>query len=130
MPRYLFKCEPCDEHEHGIVREVHMSIDNFHADSHICEVCGKEMFQIFTMPHVVYKGGGFYSTEYKKKLDFKNEAEMILELEEKYVDKGKRDGNLDAARDATETFVVDKYRDLNTGKSVMQPVVVPPIQDD
>jgi predicted nucleic acid-binding Zn ribbon protein len=130
MPTYLFKCEPCEEHDYGIVREVHMSIDNFHSDSHMCDKCGKEMYQIFTKPHVVYKGKGFYATDYKKKLDFKNEAEMTLELEEHYVEKAIKNGNVDAARDATETFVVDKYRDTRTGKSVMKPVVVPPIQDD
>ena len=132
MARYIFICDPCEEHEEKIVREVFMSIQHFSNEgkNQTCDICGKLMRQEFGKPYVIYKGDGFYNTEYKKKLDPKNEKEMVSELTEHYVEKSHKSGDYDAALDTSETVVIDKYRDINTGKSVLKPVYVPPVKDE
>lgn len=131
MPRYKFVCEPCEEHEEKIIREVFMSIKYFDGDgrTQICNKCGKEMEHILEMPAVHYKGKGFYTTDYPKKLPKRNEVELESELTQHYIDKAVHDGSFDEAREATETFVVDQYRNTETNEKVNVPVHVPKLEE-
>lgn len=131
MPRYIFVCPPCEEHEEKIVREVFMNIDYFDSEGKFqtCDKCGKLMKQEFGIPAVIYKGKGFYSTEYPKSISDDEKEQLERHLEDEYVDRTIKSGAYDAAKEQTETFVVDQYRDTKTNKKVNKPVVVPPIKD-
>lgn len=132
MARYVFICDPCETHKEKIIREVFMNISHFEHEGRlqICEKCGKEMRQDFGKPYVIYKGSGFYSTDYKKKLNPKNEAEVVNELTDYYEDKSHRNGDYDAALDKSEDIVLDKYRNTKTGKAEYKPVYVPPVKNE
>ena len=120
MPRYKFECRPCDEHKEHFIDEVFMSISTFEdgGKNQTCKVCGKQMKQIYSMPAVIYKGSGFYSTDYPKPVPQNEVADMENELENYYFNKSVRSGDLDEAKAATETVLIDEFQDTKTGKKV------------
>jgi hypothetical protein len=127
VPRYVFVCDPCEEHQEKINREVAMSISHFEDEGkhQICSRCNKEMRQVFQSfaIHGDLPGRG------KRKLPPKDARELENSLVDHYVEKSYRDGDMDAARDLSETVVIDRYRDTKTGKKVHVPVEVPPVKD-
>lgn len=131
MPRYTFVCEPCEEHDERIIREVIMPISHFDEEGKLqtCDRCLKLMTHQIGMPAVHYKGKGFYKTDYPRPLPAKEVGPMEKQLEAEYIDRAKKNGDYDAAREQTETYVVDRYKDTTTGKKVYKPVEVPPIKD-
>lgn len=60
MPIYVYRCEMCDKEI-----EVIQSITD--APLKICTECGGELEQQMTTPAIVFKGPGFYETDYKTK---------------------------------------------------------------
>jgi predicted nucleic acid-binding Zn ribbon protein len=120
MPKYVFICPPCEEHKECYVDEVFMSISTFSDGGHeqICKHCGKLMVHKLEMPAVHYKGKGFHTTDYPKPLPQSELPDYEKQLEEHYIDKAKRSGAFDEAREATETVVIDQYKDTKTGKKV------------
>jgi hypothetical protein len=81
------------------------------------------------MPSVVYKGKGFHTTDYPKPVPTNEVSGLEKEYEQMYVDKAISSGEYDEAREATETVVINKWRNTKTGKAVHVPVEVPPIKD-
>jgi ssDNA-binding Zn-finger/Zn-ribbon topoisomerase 1 len=128
MPRYNFACEPCDEHNEKIVREVFMSISYFDEEGRhqVCDKCGKDMVHILGMPAVHWKGPG--ATPHKKQIPAKDAAEMETDLTQHYIDKAIKGGNFDEARERTESYVIDEYKDEKTGKKVRKPVHIPAVE--
>jgi putative FmdB family regulatory protein len=59
MPIYEYRCE------NGDVFEAMQSFSDEPLTD--CEVCGAPVKRVMYAPAVHYKGGGFYSTDYKKK---------------------------------------------------------------
>lgn len=58
MPRYDYKCE-----KNGHVFEV---VQGFHDEpGAICPIDGSQAERQLSVPHVIYKGSGFYTTDYK-----------------------------------------------------------------
>lgn len=61
MPTYDYRCPDCQheqEHFHGINEKPHVK----------CEECGKRMKKLMGKgAGVVFKGPGFYETDYRKK---------------------------------------------------------------
>lgn len=131
MPRYNFVCEPNEQHKETVYREVFMSISTFSAEGQhqICDRCGKEMRHILGMPAVIYKGKGFHSTDYPKRVPQDRQKEMLKELEKDYIEQAFSSGAVDEARDRTETMVIDQYRNEKTGEKVNKPVYIPAIED-
>lgn len=59
MPRYDYQCKSCDH-----VFEVRQSFDSEpRAD---CPLCAGESRRKFQVVPIIYKGSGFYTTDYKK----------------------------------------------------------------
>jgi len=58
MPTYGYRCGECD-HE----------FDKFHSmkaeDVIYCPECGKESKRLMSSANVIYKGNGFYTTDYR-----------------------------------------------------------------
>ena len=129
MPRYKFKCGPCEEHpDQTIIREVFMSISYFDEEgrTQICDRCGKEMTHVLGMPAVHWRGPG--ATPNKKPIPAKDANELETDLTQHYIDKAIRDGSLDEARERTESYVIDEYKDEKTGKKVRKPVHIPAVE--
>ena len=61
MPTYWFKCDVC-----GAVfeKKLHMMDDK---SSVICPHGHTKVHQIYTAPHVIFKGSGFYVTDNRTK---------------------------------------------------------------
>jgi len=62
MPRYDFICKICGEH---FEKSLHMNDDLVHV---VCPNGHYQTRRIFSIPTVVYKGSGFYSTDHSKKV--------------------------------------------------------------
>jgi putative FmdB family regulatory protein len=60
MPTYEYRCE------NGHLFEVFQSM--FDAPVTTCEVCGAPVERVLFAPAVHFKGSGFYTTDYKKKV--------------------------------------------------------------
>src|SRR5438046_1697774 len=59
MPFYEYRCDACDrqfEVYHGINEKPEMK----------CETCSGPVRKVLFPPSVIFKGGGFYATEYGK----------------------------------------------------------------
>jgi predicted nucleic acid-binding Zn ribbon protein len=64
MPTYRFRCRKCGaiiEDEHAF-DEPHLTEHILDFEDGVIEVCGK-LERLFGVPHVVYKGSGFYATD-------------------------------------------------------------------
>lgn len=60
MPIYEFECEKCHERY-----EIMTSIGE--DTPKVCVKCGGNLRKIFSPVGIVFKGSGFYTTDYKKK---------------------------------------------------------------
>jgi predicted nucleic acid-binding Zn ribbon protein len=120
MPRYNFVCEPCEGHDETVYREVFMSISHFSDDGRhqVCDVCGREMRHILGMPAVHWKGPG----SQKKQIPQERREEVTKELEHNYYEQAKSSGELDEARDTSETVRINRWRNTKTGKKIDVPV--------
>ena len=59
MPIYQYKCEKCDKEF-----ELKKSFDD--DSNHVtCPKCGKSAKRVFIPPAIIFKGSGFYVTDYK-----------------------------------------------------------------
>ncbi len=59
MPTYLYECENC-----GRFEEFQQSTEEVLEE---CPECGRPVKKIIGAPGVIFKGSGFYSTDYGKK---------------------------------------------------------------
>ena len=66
MPTYEYRCE------NGHLFEVFRSMTDDPVTA--CEVCGAPVQRVFHAPAVHFKGSGFYTTDYKKKVAKSGEA--------------------------------------------------------
>lgn len=60
MPIYEFECEKCHE-RYEIMVKLGEDLTK------ICVKCGGNLKKIFSPVGIVFKGSGFYTTDYKKK---------------------------------------------------------------
>ena len=58
--KYHFKCSAC-----GTEKEVDRSMRDTTAE--YCKKCQSVMYQVYKPVGIIYKGNGFYKTDYKKK---------------------------------------------------------------
>lgn len=58
MPTYEYKCPAC-----GATDEVNLKMDIVDLKAIFCTTDGTEMKRLFSVPGVVFKGTGFYSTD-------------------------------------------------------------------
>lgn len=56
MPTYSFKCSECT-----VVHHVILGMDEERPTR--CPECNGELIRLFTMPNVVYRAGGFQTTD-------------------------------------------------------------------
>ena len=119
MPTYTFFCDECK-----VLREVMMPLAHFEEGGKIqvCSRCGKQMKQKYHSPNVIYKGPGFYKTDYKHKLPKKNVPEVEKELEHKYYEEMRHSDEFHEAKEATETVRINRFRNTKTGEKVYIPV--------
>lgn len=59
MPIYSYKCSNCEK--------VFDKFEKPGCDKGICPECGSEALRIFSPVGIVFKGSGFYSTDYNSK---------------------------------------------------------------
>lgn len=67
MPIYEYKCHKC-----GHIYEKFRKIGE-HSSAR-CEICGSKTRRIFSPVGIVFKGKGFYTTDYKEKKEVKEEV--------------------------------------------------------
>ena len=67
MPTYLYECEKCGRFE----KMQKISEDKLEE----CPKCNNEVKKIIGNPGIVFKGSGFYTTDYGKKADTDNNGE-------------------------------------------------------
>jgi putative FmdB family regulatory protein len=58
MPLYTYKCKNCGK----VVEKFHKMSAN---GAEKCEDCGSETLRVFLPTGIIFKGSGFYSTDYK-----------------------------------------------------------------
>ena len=68
MPIYEYQCESC-----GYQFEVKQSIKD--APLTTCERCGKSLRRLISSPGIMFKGSGWYVTDYSNKLKPPSEGE-------------------------------------------------------
>lgn len=59
MPIYQYRCESCSNEF-----EVRKSF-NEDSDHVVCPACGQKANRVFIPPAIIFKGSGFYVTDYK-----------------------------------------------------------------
>ncbi|MBU1107587.1 MAG: hypothetical protein KKB51_13030 [Candidatus Riflebacteria bacterium] len=78
MPTYSYRCTKCEK-----------TFDVFHSmmckDSQFCPECGEDATKLLSASSVIFKGSGFYSTDYR---------------DSGYLEAKKKDGNSDASKPA------------------------------
>jgi len=63
MPLYIYYCNTCKLH----IQQFEVSPNFKKDDSEMkCETCGNTPERIFNPPTIIYKGGGFYTTDHPK----------------------------------------------------------------
>ena len=60
MPIYQYKCESCD-HDFELKKSFKDDSNHVH-----CPECGEHAGRVFVPPAIIFKGSGFYVTDYKK----------------------------------------------------------------
>ena len=60
MPLYEYECSKCDQTFEALVA-AHK------ANRHRCETCGGRCRRLFSPPALIFKGSGFYTTDYARK---------------------------------------------------------------
>ena len=60
MPIYCYKCKKCGKHEEIFYRNTEAS-----EREHRCDDCGGLLEKIMAPAAVIFKGSGFYETDYK-----------------------------------------------------------------
>ena len=68
MPIYEYQCDSCGHHI-----EVKQSIKD--APLSTCERCGKSLRRLISSPGIMFKGSGWYVTDYSNKLKPPSEGE-------------------------------------------------------
>ncbi len=58
MPIYTYKCKKCEKEF-----EKFKSMDSNGTES--CDECGSETLRVFSPAGIIFKGSGFYTTDYK-----------------------------------------------------------------
>ncbi len=67
MPLYRYQCEACG-HVFRVLQSLNGDSGGSAAGSIACENCGEESVRrVLSRVGVLYKGSGFYSTDYAKK---------------------------------------------------------------
>jgi len=115
MPLYTYKCKNCGK----VVEKFHkMSVDG----AEKCEDCGSETLRVFLPTGIIFKGSGFYSTDYKSgtskanlnsgSQDGEKRSDSREENREKVEEK--REGNRKEIRE-------EKKEDQKTGQTASKP---------
>jgi putative FmdB family regulatory protein len=60
LPLYQYKCEKCN-HEFELKKSFKDDSNHVH-----CPECGEHAGRVFVPPAIIFKGSGFYVTDYKK----------------------------------------------------------------
>jgi len=60
MPIYEYKCQSCDQHIEKIQKFSDPPLTQ-------CEACGGPLIKVFSPPGLVFKGSGWYITDYSRK---------------------------------------------------------------
>jgi putative FmdB family regulatory protein len=77
MPIYEYECKKC--------RSRFEKKQSFHDEPVAeCPECNKKCKRVFSVGAVIYKGSGFYVTDYRKEKDIENIGKPSKETAEKY----------------------------------------------
>lgn len=73
MPLYRYQCEACG-HTFRVLQSLNGDSDDAAAGTIVCENCGEaSVRRVLSRVGVLYKGSGFYSTDYVKAKNEKKE---------------------------------------------------------
>lgn len=59
MPIYQYRCKKCGKEDEILQRITESAV-------HICDNCGSVMSRVISPVGIIFKGGGFHVTDYKK----------------------------------------------------------------
>ncbi len=101
MPTYDYRCQAC-EHEFELFQQMTDPVKKK------CPECGKLKLQrlIGTGAGVIFKGGGFYETDYRSD-SYKKSADAEKNKRDGKSDKKKSDSTASTAKDASSTKAND-----------------------
>jgi len=97
MPIYTYKCKNC-----GKVTEKFKSMNSNGSEK--CEHCSSETSRIFSPAGIIFKGSGFYTTDYKSSGSKSSSKSVKNKSEEKETkkDSGKAESSSDKATDSKD----------------------------
>jgi putative FmdB family regulatory protein len=129
MPLYTYKCKNCGK----VVEKFHKMSAN---GAEKCEDCGSETLRVFLPTGIIFKGSGFYSTDYKSGTSKANlnsgtpDGEKREEKREEHREENKKDNREDhgeerkeeqkigqTASKPSEPKTADKDKDKNKDKN-------------
>ena len=105
MPTYVYRCQQC-----GISLERRQSFQD--APLTECEVCSGELRRVVQPVSVIFRGSGFYTTDYRAKSWTEGEAKPTADGEAKHAGDG--EGKTAADGEAKPTSSDGKSRGSST----------------
>jgi putative FmdB family regulatory protein len=101
MPTYDYQCQAC-EHEFELFQQMTAPVKKK------CPECGKLKLKrlIGTGAGVIFKGGGFYETDYRSD-SYKKSADADKKSSDGKADKKKSDSKASTAKDSSTTKTTD-----------------------
>jgi len=119
MPLYTYKCKNCGK----VVEKFHKMSAN---GAGKCEDCGSETLRVFLPTGIIFKGSGFYSTDYKSGTskanlnsgtpDGEKREEKPNENREKREEK-RDDSSKDHREDSRNSHMEEKKEDQKTDQA-------------
>lgn len=128
MPLYTYKCKNCGK----VVEKFHKMSAN---GAEKCEDCGSETLRVFLPTGIIFKGSGFYSTDYKSgtsKANLNSGASDVQKREEDRKENSKdsreedRKGSREEKREEKKEEKKEEKREEKKGdKNTEQPASKP-----
>jgi putative FmdB family regulatory protein len=103
MPLYTYKCKNCGK----VIEKFHKMSAN---GAEKCEDCGAETLRVFLPTGIIFKGSGFYSTDYKSGTSKANLNSGSPDGEKR---EEKRDEQREEKRDANREEKRQEHKDEN-----------------
>jgi len=115
MPLYTYKCKNCGK----VVEKFHKMSAN---GAEKCEDCGSETLRVFLPTGIIFKGSGFYSTDYKSGTSKANlnSATPDGEKREEHREEHRKDHREDSSKDHREERKEDQ-KTLQTAPKPSEP---------
>jgi putative FmdB family regulatory protein len=119
MPLYTYKCKNCGK----VVEKFHKMSAN---GAEKCEDCGSETLRVFLPTGIIFKGSGFYSTDYKSGTSKANLNSSSPDGEKRGENKeetrGKREENREETREKREEKREEKKEEQKTEQTTSKPL--------